>query len=258
MENIEDISDEIRYWLREIKDFETLDFIKDGAVKITDGDVLFGLGNDKMIDALDVSVLISPSKYKNLTAYLTQKEKLEEAVKIYGQSNDYVIRNILWKTFLKSKDAVQRDSAGKKITDFFNNSDYVKNQIRFMNEQVDKNPYLSVGIAKELIETCCKSVLERNNVEFDSKWNIIKLVKETKNTLSFPAAKSVSLILGGLSNIVHGIAELRNEYGSGHGHVTDFKGIDPVFSKLAVTSATAFVLFYLEFEETQNSKGQKT
>jgi hypothetical protein len=38
-------------------------------------------------------------------------------------------------------------------------SDYLAGQIRRMQDSVEKDPSLAIGTAKELIETCCKTIL---------------------------------------------------------------------------------------------------
>ena len=68
---------------------------------------------------------------------------------------------------------------------------------------------------------------------------------------------SIAKILGGFSNIVHGITELRNSYGSGHGHDPNFKMLDSVFVKLAVTAASELAIFYLTLHKSKNSTDEE-
>ena len=94
------------------------------------------------------------------------------------------------------------------------------------------------------------------NVPIDKNWTIQQLVKFTNRELEFSDEnKSVQIILRGLGNIVHGGTELRNQYGSGHGHLSEFKNMDIIFSKLVVSSATAFILFYLEYWKNNINEG---
>lgn len=68
------------------------------------------------------------------------------------------------------------------------------------------------------------------------------------------AAKSIRQILGSLSSIVQGIAEVRNEYGSGHGKDSDFKGLQPRHAKLAVGAASTLAIYLLETHELRKLK----
>ena len=60
------------------------------------------------------------------------------------------------------------------------------------------------------------------------------------------AAKSIRQFLGSLSAVVQGIAEVRNEYGSGHGKDSQFKGLQPRHAKLAVGAASTLAIYLLE------------
>jgi len=60
------------------------------------------------------------------------------------------------------------------------------------------------------------------------------------------AANSIMRILGSLTSVVQGIAEVRNEYGSGHGKEGNFKGLQPRHAKLAVGAATTLAVYLLD------------
>ena len=68
------------------------------------------------------------------------------------------------------------------------------------------------------------------------------------------AKSSIAKILGGFSNIVHGITELRNSYGTGHGHSPDFIMLDGMYIKLAVSSSSELALFYLTLQKTKQKR----
>lgn len=133
-------------------------------------------------------------------------------------------------------------------------TDYVKDKINLMNEEISKNTDLAIGTAKELIETVCKSILQGKGRTSDPSWGLGKLVKETTNSLDLQpkqaanpakAESSIKKILGGLGSIVQGIGELRNAYGTGHGKEANFKGLEPRYAKLIVGVASDLSSFYL-------------
>lgn len=137
-------------------------------------------------------------------------------------------------------------------------ADYVAQQINLMESSIEKSPHISIGLAKELIETCCKSVFNERQRQYDEKWNLIKLMKETTKLLRLTpedipnqakAVSSIKQILGSLTSVVQGIAEIRNEYGSGHGKGGRFKGLQPRHAKLAVGAATTLAIYVLETHE---------
>lgn len=133
--------------------------------------------------------------------------------------------------------------------------EYVSQQISLMESSIDSAPHIAIGIAKELIETCCKSILEERQKTYDKALDLPKLMKETTKLLKLTpadipnetkAATSIKQILGSLSSVVQGIAEVRNEYGSGHGKDGKFRGLQPRHAKLAVGAASTLAVYLLE------------
>ncbi len=53
-------------------------------------------------------------------------------------------------------------------------SEYISSQIDTMVQMQSKNPTEAIGKAKELIESCCKTILENNSVSIDKKWHTCK------------------------------------------------------------------------------------
>lgn len=142
----------------------------------------------------------------------------------------------------------------KEITKILN-EDYVLSQINIMEGNTDSAPHLAIGIAKELIETICKTILSERKTKIDANWDLIRLIKETNKILKLAptdipneakAVETIRSILGSLSTIVHGMCELRNHYGTGHGKESSFRGLSPRHAKLAVGAATTLAIFLLE------------
>lgn len=143
-------------------------------------------------------------------------------------------------------------------------SEYINQQISVMDNCIDSSPHIAIGLAKELIETVLKKILlENGNTEVDD-FDIPKLLKEVSKILNLvpkdvPEEKKgsdkIRQILGSLGIIVIGIAELRNEYGSGHGKEYKFKGLQARHAKLAVGSASTLVIFLLETWEQMKIRG---
>ena len=146
---------------------------------------------------------------------------------------------------------------GHELTEKLN-ADYVTQQIHLMESSIEFAPHLAIGTAKELIETCCKKILEERKVPFEKTWDLVLLVKNTNKELKLSptdiaddkkAAKTIKSILNSLTAIVQGLCELRNDYGSGHGKHAKFIGLGPRHAKLAVGAATTFAVFLLETHE---------
>lgn len=131
-------------------------------------------------------------------------------------------------------------------------SEYMTAQISLMQSMVRENPTESIGKAKELIESCCKTILDERSEDYPKDLALTALVKQCTKLLkitpediedTIPEAKTMKAILGNLSAIADGIAKLRNTYGSGHGKSATYKGLEERHAKLAVGSCITLVDF---------------
>jgi len=134
------------------------------------------------------------------------------------------------------------------------NTAYVNSKISIMTEAINKNTDLAIGTAKELLETTCKSILRQKEVAINQDWTLPQLTKATTNSLDFTpkeandpgkAERAIKQILGGISSIVQGVGELRNDYGTGHGKEADFKGLEIKYAKLLVGVVSEIAILYL-------------
>lgn len=149
----------------------------------------------------------------------------------------------------------------KEISEAFS-SDYLNRQIDSMLSAVHENPSDAIGKAKELLESCCKTILENEHVKIESKWDLQRLTKETFKLLKLTpndiedekrASGTIKQILGSLSGISSGMAELRNSYGSGHGKSSKFRGLSSRHANLAVGTSITAVRFIWETYQEQSS-----
>ena len=132
---------------------------------------------------------------------------------------------------------------------------YVAQQITRMESAVQSDPGLAIGTAKELVETCCKTILRERGIDFSEKSDLPELVKLTSKELELTphdipekakAAKNIKRLLSNLATITQGIAELRNSYGTGHGKEAAAKGLGSRHAKLAVGAASTLAVFLAE------------
>lgn len=138
-------------------------------------------------------------------------------------------------------------------------ADYLKSAFssQYMNSQIDllmkmrlENPTEAIGKSKELLESCCKTILMEQGIEIDKSWDTPKLVKETMNLLDVrkenvsnakPEGATVNKILSSLNNLATGVAEFRNQWGSGHGKAASYEPLFVRHAKLAVGSSLTLV-----------------
>lgn len=133
---------------------------------------------------------------------------------------------------------------------------HLADSIRRLEAAVETDPALAIGSAKELVETCCKTILSAAGVSDDfDKLELGPLVKKTVKELglvpeviadSAKGADSIRRILGNLAAMTQGLAEIRNLYGTGHGRDGKRRGLEPRHARLAVGAATTLVTFLFD------------
>lgn len=140
---------------------------------------------------------------------------------------------------------------------------HLADQIKRMETSVESDPSLAIGTAKELIETCCKTILADRGLELPATPDISTLTKATLKELKLVpegvqehkrGADVIKRILSNLGTIGNGLAELRGLYGTGHGQHGRAAGLSARHAKLAVGAASTLVLFLFEtHKETSRS-----
>jgi hypothetical protein len=128
----------------------------------------------------------------------------------------------------------------------------MQKEIERLENAIERDPALAIGTAKELIETCCKSILSKRGLEFLRKADLPELTKSVaKEPRLVPegisdeakGSETIRLILRNLSALTQYLAELRGLYGSGHGRDGKHRGLEPRHARLAVGAAVAFIDF---------------
>lgn len=129
---------------------------------------------------------------------------------------------------------------------------YMSQQIKIMLECQEAYPAEAIGKAKELVESCCRTILTNRGETVNKDWTFQQLVNKTFDMLAVlpkevgensPIAPSLKQIYGSLKGIVNPLAEIRNAYGTGHGRTADFTGLDSRHAKLLVGMSATLVQF---------------
>ena len=130
----------------------------------------------------------------------------------------------------------------------------LQSQIHRLTQAAENDPPLAVGTAKEMVETICKTILEKRGVSTNDQ-ELPKLVRATAKELALlpetvpdkaKGSEVIRRLLSNLNQVAQGMAELRNLYGTGHGRAGRVKGIQPRHARLAVGAATTLATFLLE------------
>lgn len=139
---------------------------------------------------------------------------------------------------------------------------WMAQEIARLERSIDDDPALAIGTAKDLTETCCKSILKELGIEFAKSASLQELSKAVLKELKLvpegiseqaKGAESIRLLLRNLGAISHYLAEVRGLYGSGHGRDGKHRGLEARHARLAVGAAVVFIDFVTE---TYRKRGQ--
>ena len=130
---------------------------------------------------------------------------------------------------------------------------HVEEQINGIELAVDENPGLAFDLAKTLIESTCRMILEARSVPYSEDDDLPRLFRTVSQSLPFlpPTAseaanvrQSLRQTLSGLSTAVQGICELRNRCGfASHGPGSPRPVMEGVQALLAAEAADTIIGF---------------
>jgi hypothetical protein len=154
-------------------------------------------------------------------------------------------------------------SRAKTVADALN-AGWMAKEIERLEHAVDGDPALAIGTAKDLVESCCKSILTKRGIGFSRSADLGDLAKLVAKELQLVpegiseearGVKNIRSVLGNLTALTHNLAELRGLYGSGHGRDGQHRGLQPRHARLAVASAVAFIDFVADtYRERETTK----
>lgn len=168
--------------------------------------------------------------------------------------SEKIAGRIVFKAQRTSGQTARRLQRASKVADALD-ADWMRSEIQRMERAIDTDPALAIGTAKDLIESCCKSILDRRQVEYSPKADLPTLTKLVASELQLvpdgiseqtKGSETVRLILRNLGALTHYLAQLRGLYGSGHGRTGTYRGLQPRHARLAVSTAIAFIEFVTE------------
>lgn len=134
-------------------------------------------------------------------------------------------------------------------------SPYLQSQINRMEAAVESDPALAIGTAKELIETCCKTILEDRGKSLGANPDMSELTRATFKQLKLTrddvpqatqGAESIRRVLSNLGSISNELNRLRGLYGTGHGQTASTYVLSPRHARLAIGASATLVRFLFE------------
>ena len=145
-------------------------------------------------------------------------------------------------------------SRARTVTDALDAGAMAK-AIERLERAIETDPALAIGTAKELVESCCKTILAKRGVEVGKSDDLGDLTKKLSKELRLvpegitdetKGAENIRSVLRNLAQLTNHLAQLRGLYGTGHGRDGKHRGLQPRHARLAVASAVAFIDFVAE------------
>lgn len=128
---------------------------------------------------------------------------------------------------------------------------HIERQVGAIEHATADNPSFAFDLAKTIVETACKTILNDRHLPYGSNDDLPKLFKLATTALPMlppdassdaDARKSLAQTLNGLHTTLQGVCELRNAYGfASHGSGADRPALETGQALLAAQAADAIV-----------------
>jgi hypothetical protein len=114
--------------------------------------------------------------------------------------------------------------ACRELLDTHSESLHIREQVEALEEAMPDRPGTVVSFCKAIIETTCKTILTDRGAAVDGAWDTPKLVSESMKYMNLGGTGGGEVdaklrggtesLVRGLNQIVQGVVEIRNTYGS--------------------------------------------
>ena len=174
-------------------------------------------------------------------------------------------RNFIWQEFSPLIRSLETDMISDKpiddeistvLKDF--NTDNIHNAWQKALQRRDEDPEAAITMARTLIESVCKHILDETGIAYSDKDDLPKLYKETAKQLNMAPEQHqeeiFKQILGGCQTVIQGLGTLRNKLSDAHGKGKKAVKPSPRHAALAVNLAGSMAAFLVATWE-ERSRG---
>jgi len=255
--------EDVKNWLRDGEDFDAVSLIEqcEFSYEYTDFALpLSGEGPDFEIYTLKIH---APRKIlKDLPKYKTEIDKIEAAVKeLNAADSGFYIQNIYWVALRGKTESSPSDAEIQKI---LSNVDvpHIKSAWEKAIDRRVKDPDGALTAARTLIETVCKHILTKLNIEFSEKDDINRLYSLTSEALEISAPQHIDKeskkVFGNINAIVSGLAFFRNKLGDAHGQYEKNELLLNELAELSVNLSGSICIFLIKAFEKKKDRAKTT
>lgn len=162
---------------------------------------------------------------------------------------------------LEALPSVPLDVETAAVLDDFS-TDGVASYWRKAMERRGADPEGAITVARTLLESVCKHILDEASLTYDDDWDLPRLYRRVAEQLNLaPSGHTEPVfrqILGGCTSVVQGLGAVRNKTGDAHGRGKASYRAAPRHAHLAVNLAGAMATFLVETWLAQREQTPKT
>lgn len=170
-------------------------------------------------------------------------------------------RTYLWDEFRPMLESLERDGISPSdsiVSDAIQRFDSAHVQAAWSKalDRRSSDPEGAITMARTLLESVCKHILEEAGAQYDDSPDISKLYKQTAEHLKLAPSQHTEQvfkqILGGCTAVVEGLGALRNRLSDSHGKGK--VGVKPAarHAELAVNLAGALAVYLLATQQARD------
>lgn len=147
------------------------------------------------------------------------------------------------------------------------NTEFVRYRLQELEKQMKNDSAGSIGTSKDLLESVMKMMLDSEHVSYTTVAgktdNIPALWKKVQRTFKLDpkemqntkVGNNARKILSSISQIILGMDELRNSFGTGHGRNSEFNQLPIRYGNLTASLTISLIVFLTETMKARQMKG---
>ena len=169
-------------------------------------------------------------------------------------------RTFIWDSFKPLYDAIEKPEIGALLNDSIN---YINNNRLIVEwkkavSRTESDPEGAITMARTLLETTCKHILEGIGESYNERTTLSELYKKTAKSLRLAPCQYqepiFKQILSGCQSVIGGLEALRNKLSDSHGKGKKYYKPSKRHAELAVNMAGSVAIFlYNTFESVKPS-----
>ena len=244
---------EVRRWLIEGDEEAAAALLADCEMHTELVDVVMPISGGAEVAICDVIIRAPRRILDNIhSIYSIEVKQIEKAIRVVSEGDGCHINNIKWVALLQENHFPIEADASRQLSRI--DSEHIKRSWEKALERRTSDPDGAITMAKALIETVCKHILDEMGIQYTKKDDLPKLFHLTTENLHLTPqeydSKDAKTILGSVKSVVNGIAALRNNLGDAHGKGINDYVPQPVLAELAVRVAGAVSVYLIEVWDT--------